>query len=167
MNIPLNINWQQILLHLFNFAILAGGLYFLLYKPVKDFMEKRTKYYQDMEDEAQRKVSEAEAMNAEYKKQLQEVDEEIHQKRVEAMQSIKEVSDQRLAEAENRANAIVAEAEKVADRSRTRALRDAQKELQELAVAATKKIVLESDEDAFDQFLSAAERGTSNERTQR
>ena len=26
MNIPLNIDWQQILLHLFNFTILAGGL---------------------------------------------------------------------------------------------------------------------------------------------
>ena len=30
MNIPLNIDWQQILLHLMNFVILAGGLYFLL-----------------------------------------------------------------------------------------------------------------------------------------
>ena len=41
MSIPLNIDWQQILLHLFNFAILAGGLYLLLYKPVKRFMEQR------------------------------------------------------------------------------------------------------------------------------
>ena len=32
MNIPLNIDWQQILLHLLNFAILAGGLYLLLYR---------------------------------------------------------------------------------------------------------------------------------------
>ena len=39
MNIPLNIDWQQILLHLLNFAILAGGLYLLLFKPVKAFME--------------------------------------------------------------------------------------------------------------------------------
>ena len=31
MNIPLNIDWQQILLHLLNFVILAGGLYLLLY----------------------------------------------------------------------------------------------------------------------------------------
>ena len=38
---PLNIDWQQILLHLLNFAILAFGLYFLLYKPVKAFREKR------------------------------------------------------------------------------------------------------------------------------
>ena len=48
MNIPLNIDWQQILLHLFNFSILVGGLYLLLFKPVKNFMDKRTKHYQDM-----------------------------------------------------------------------------------------------------------------------
>ena len=31
---PLNIDWQQILLHLLNFAILFAGLWLLLYKPV-------------------------------------------------------------------------------------------------------------------------------------
>ena len=41
MNIPLNIDWQQILLHLLNFAILAGGLYLLLYKPVKAGISSR------------------------------------------------------------------------------------------------------------------------------
>ena len=41
MGVPLNIDWQQILLHLFNFVLLAGGLYFLLYAPVRNFMEKR------------------------------------------------------------------------------------------------------------------------------
>ena len=49
MNIPLNIDWQQILLHLLNFVILAGGLYLLLYKPVKTFMEKRQQYYQEQD----------------------------------------------------------------------------------------------------------------------
>lgn len=46
MNIPLNIDWQQILLHLFNFAILVGGLYLLLYNPVKNSSrrEKNTMY---------------------------------------------------------------------------------------------------------------------------
>ena len=38
---PLNIDWQQILLHWMNLAILTGGLYVLLYKPVKEFIAKR------------------------------------------------------------------------------------------------------------------------------
>ena len=44
MGIPLNVDWQQILLHLFNFIILFGGLWLLLYKPVKNFMAKREVY---------------------------------------------------------------------------------------------------------------------------
>ena len=42
---PLNIDWQQILLHLLNFLILFAGLYFILYKPVKKFMKKRADGY--------------------------------------------------------------------------------------------------------------------------
>ena len=92
MNIPLNIDWQQILLHLLNFVILAGGLYLLLYKPVLAFMEKRQAYY----------------------------------------------------------------------REHDRQLADAQKELEELAVTATEKLVLRSGGDAFDQFLNEAERSESH-----
>ena len=38
---PLNINIQQIVLHALNFVILFGALYFLLYKPVKSYMDGR------------------------------------------------------------------------------------------------------------------------------
>ena len=41
MNLPLNIDFQQILLHLLNFVILAGGLYLLLYKPVNKFITEK------------------------------------------------------------------------------------------------------------------------------
>ncbi len=50
--IPLNLDWQQILLHLLNFVILFAILYFLLYKPVKNFIEKRRKAYEDIDNEA-------------------------------------------------------------------------------------------------------------------
>ena len=44
---PLNINLQQILLHALNFVILFGALYFLLYKPVRDFMDSRKAHYEN------------------------------------------------------------------------------------------------------------------------
>ena len=49
MGVPLNIDWQQILLHMFNLIILTGGLYFLLYQPVTAFMKKRQEYYAGLE----------------------------------------------------------------------------------------------------------------------
>lgn len=64
MSIPLNIDWQQILLHLFNFAILAGGLYLLLYKPVKQFMEQREADYRKAHDAAQAAQAQAEQLKA-------------------------------------------------------------------------------------------------------
>ena len=51
---PLNINFQQILLHMFNFVILAFGLYMLLYKPVVAFMKKREDHFADLEKQAQK-----------------------------------------------------------------------------------------------------------------
>ena len=48
------------------------------------------------------------------------------------------------------------------EREHDKLLSDAQKELKDLAVTATEKLVLQSDGDAFDQFLDAAERGKSH-----
>ena len=59
MGVPLNIDWQQILLHAFNLIILTGGLYFLLYQPVTAFMKKRQDYYAGLEADAQAKLREA------------------------------------------------------------------------------------------------------------
>ena len=55
MNVPLNIDWQQILLHALNLVILIAGLYLLLFKPVKRFMDERTQKYQSMADDAAEK----------------------------------------------------------------------------------------------------------------
>lgn len=164
MNIPLNISLQQILLHLFNFAILAGGLYFLLYKPVKNVMDQRTAHYQEMEDAAQEKLRQAEELNASYGEKLRGIDEEIRQERAKAQKAVKAITDQRLAEAQAQADSIVAEAEKSAARSREKSIADAQKELQNMAVTATEKLVLQSGGNAFDQFLDIAERGGKDER---
>lgn len=66
MGIPLNVDWQQILLHLFNFIILFGGLWLLLYKPVKNFMAKREAYYKDMDKAAAEKLAAAENEQQKY-----------------------------------------------------------------------------------------------------
>ena len=59
MSVPLNINLQQILLHLLNFVILFAVLYFFLYDPVKKFMDNRIQYYQDIDEQAKQNLQEA------------------------------------------------------------------------------------------------------------
>ena len=67
---PLNIDFQQVLLHLFNFVVLFGGLYFLLYKPIRAFMDKREGTYSNMQEKATKALAEAEALKQEYQEKL-------------------------------------------------------------------------------------------------
>ena len=60
---PLNINLQQILLHALNFVILFGAMYFLLYKPVKSFMDSRKAHYEKMDEDAKAVLAEAEIIH--------------------------------------------------------------------------------------------------------
>ena len=83
-NIPLNIDWQQILLHFFNFSILVGGLYLLLFKPVKNFMDKREKHYADMESAAVAREKDTEALKAAMAQREAALDAELDEKRTAA-----------------------------------------------------------------------------------
>ena len=139
MNIPLNIDWQQILLHLFNFTILAGGLYLLLYRPVKEFMQK------------------ADQLKKDYQQKLSEADSEIAQKRADAQKQLEAFRQQQVSQAEKQAQAILQKAKESADCEHEQMLSKASKELTDLAVSAAEKIVLKDQGDPYDQFLNLVE----------
>lgn len=163
MNIPLNIDLQQILLHWLNLAILVGGLYFLLYKPVKDFMQKRQEHYQELERQAQEKLQEAERVQAEYQSKLDGVEEELHEARQKAQQAVQKSADEQLALAQAQAREIVVDAHAQAAQAREKALRDSQRELKRLAAQAAEKLAFHPETDAFDQFLDLTEGGGKHE----
>ncbi|MCM1568447.1 MAG: ATP synthase F0 subunit B [Roseburia sp.] len=163
MNLPLNIDLQQIFLHLFNFVILAGGLYLLLYKPVKDFMDKRAAYYENLDKEAKAKLEEAEQLNAVYREQLKEVDKEIAKNRAKAVKELQDQCDSELQTAKKQAAKLIANAQIEAEHERARILADTQKEIAGMAVAATKKLLYRSVTDTYDQFLAGAEGSVGDE----
>ena len=84
MNLPLNIDLQQIFLHMLNFVILVGGLYFILYAPVKKFMDQRTAHYAEMDKAAADKLAAAEKLEADHQAQLDKLDDELRQRRAES-----------------------------------------------------------------------------------
>lgn len=167
MNIPLNIDWQQILLHLFNFAILAGGLYLLLYRPVKDFMKKREEHYQSMDEAAERAHADAAQLQEQYASRLSQADAEIAQKRVEAQRELDQYRAQQMGAARQEAQSILDRAKENAEREHEEMLARAQKELADLAVTATEKLVLKAQGDPYEQFLDLAERGGAHEQPER
>lgn len=165
MSIPLNIDWQQILLHLFNFAILAGGLYLLLYRPVKNFMEQRQNHYEGMHQQAQQDREQAEKLKAEYEDKMSQVEAAITQRKTEAEQELSQLRSQRVAEAKQEAEAILAKARESAKREQEELVSSVSKELVDMAVTAAEKIALGADGDPYEQFLNLAERRTSHEQS--
>lgn len=161
---PLNVDWQQILLHLFNFIVLFAILYFLLYKPVKQFMEKRTEYYKNLDDEARANLADSEKTKEEYQKKLDTVEDEISAKRQEAYIKMEEVSAAKIKLAEEEAAKIVAEAHKDIEYDRVKMMKQAKKEIRHMVTSAAEKFVAKSTtSEAFDEFLEAAKRGEEDE----
>ena len=153
---PLNIDWQQILLHMLNFVILAGGLYFILYKPVKSFMAKREQHYKEMNDAAETNRAEAAALRkATQEKYDAAVDEIVHM-RTKASDEIEAEKQRLLGEARAEARRILETAGKTAEMRSKKALADSNDELRALAMEAVEKLLI-NDGSALDKFLDAAE----------
>lgn len=156
---PLNIDFQQILLHLFNFVLLFAILYFLLYKPVHDFMAKRSASIDMLNNDAQAKLKEAEDIKAEYEKNLANVKVEIEQRKTEAEHEVSLIKAKKIKEAEGEAERIISDARRRAEAEREKILKDTNSEIVELANAMAEQVVTKSASEAFELFLKSAERG--------
>ena len=163
MNMPLNIDWQQILLHLLNFVILAGGLYFILYKPVKSFMEKREAHYKEIDEEANKKLLDANKLNEEYAQKLKSAEADIRMSKSKAAEENAKASQASLEEAKKKTDKIISDAEQKAKELKERYIEDAKKEVDLLAEEAAEKIVMDSEKSVLDKFLDIAEAGDNFE----
>jgi F-type H+-transporting ATPase subunit b len=156
--VPLNIDWQQILLHLFNFTILFGALYILLYKPVKNFMASRENYYADMDSKAEQALKDAENSRVTYDEKVRNFDQEAAAEKARIRKEAEAARDRQLAEAKASAEKIISDARVEAGREKDEIIASAQKAITEMVTGAMEKLTLEqSASEAFDQFLDAAE----------
>ena len=153
MGVPLNIDWQQILLHVFNLIILTGGLYFLLYQPVTAFMKKRQEYYAGLEADAQAKLQEAEQKVREADETLSGMQAEAEQLRADAMKQADAEAAARLAGADAEKQKILAAAKAQAAREK-----EANEQIGALVSNAVDKLVSDAD-DPYADFLHAVKRG--------
>lgn len=161
---PLNIDFQQILLHLLNFTVLFAILYFLLYKPVKKFMDQRVEYYKNLDEESKAKLADAEKAKEEYQEKLALVDDEISAKKRQAHRDIEDAHAAKIKSAKEEADQIIANAHKTIEDERAKMLKEAQSEITDMVVNAAEKLVAQSTTSkSFDNFLDVAERGEADE----
>ncbi len=161
MNIPLNIDFLQVLLHLLNFVILAGGLTFLLYKPVARFLEERREQFAKAEEENRRAEEENQRLRAEYEQKLEEAEAEIQERQKVAEKEWADVAAQQIDAAREKAAAILREAEEEAEERKEHILESAQTEISELVVTAAQKLLgdtvtPERNRALYDEFVRLA-----------
>ena len=167
---PLNIDLLQILLHMLNFVILAGGLTFLLFKPVNKFLEKRRAYFAEIEEKNRQDSEKNEELRIEYEKKLRDAEAEILEKKRISEKEQAEISDQYIKEAKEKATAIIQAAENEAEERKNHILESAQTEIGELVLTAAQKLVSntvtpERNSDLYDEFIRLAEKDMSDERS--
>ena len=167
---PLNIDFLQILLHMLNFVILAGGLTFLLFKPVERFLEQRREQFAAAEEKNRQAAQENERLRAEYEQKLRDADAEILERKKAAEKEWADISAQYIREAKEKAAAIILAAEQEAEERKEHILESAQTEIGELVVTATQKLLSdtvnpERDSALYDEFIRLAEGTVSEERS--
>lgn len=159
---PLNIDIQQILLHMFNLIILGGGLYVLLYKPVKDFMDKRVNTFENMEKQARLVLQEAEDKKLEYEERLANVQSEIKEMKSAAEKEVEAMTEAQIHSAKKEAEQIMKVAKINSDREKQKAIEEAKEEITQLAIDATRKLV-RKEEDSYRSFVEATKVGVKHE----
>ena len=157
MQLPLNIDWQQILLHALNLVILVGGLYALLFKPVKKFMDQRTENYQKMKADAENAQAQAESLKAELSERMKQADAEAQTYRQETMARAEKEAGAVLDSARSQAEKIVNTAREKAANEEKQIVQNAQSEIARLSVEATQKLMDYKLSDVYNQFLDSAE----------
>ena len=153
---PLNIDWQQILLHLLNFTILAGGLYFILYKPVKNFMGTREAHYRELDEQSKRDREAAAALRKAAQEKYDAAEDEISLLRTRVSDELEAEKQRQLSEARAQARRILETAGKTAELRNKKALADSNEEIRAMALEAVQKLLV-NDGSALDKFLDAAE----------
>lgn len=159
---PLNIDWQQILLHVFNFLILATGLSLLLFKPVRKFMrEREEKYKKSAEEHAKRKEEIAE-LDRQREEKLAGLDGEMDAKRRELISRSEKEGKKIVTDAEERARAIIADGKTRAEQERAAYMAQASDEIAKMVVQSAEKLLVvgstpENDSALYDSYLKTAQ----------
>lgn len=166
---PLNIDLLQILLHMLNFVILAGGLSFLLFKPVNRFLEQRCEQFAEAEKKNFEAAEKNEQLRTEYEQKLQDADKEISERKKDAEKEWVDISEQYISEAKEKASAIIHAAEQEAEERKEHILESAQTEIGELVITATQKLLSdtvtpERNSALYDEFIRLAEAAVAEKR---
>lgn len=136
-----------------NFILLIGILYYLLYKPVRQFMDQRTAEIEGQIRSAEENQKAAEALRLELERQTQESRQQARQFLDEATKRAEQVQAQLIAEARAEAQTIIEKAREAAQREKEQAWKELKQQAGELSLLLASKVISESLDQAKHQSL--------------
>ena len=161
--LPLGIDFVQVLLHLFNVVILFAGLYILLYAPVKAFMDKRQEYFRSLKEDAEKAKQEAEEQKAAYDQKLKDAEVEIAAGKKAAEKELDEIRKQTRDAAKAEARELLEDTRRQAERERRAIISGAREDISRMIEEAARKVMQGEDAgDPYEEFLKDAERNHNN-----
>ena len=140
----LGLGWEKILLYLANFAILFVGLTFLLYKPIKKFMVKRTEEIAAEVNSAEKIKAEAEEIRRQGEETAKNAEEAAKNLILENEKEEKNALEERealIAKAREEAERILRDAEKDALEERKKSVVGAKNDVADLAITIAREIL--------------------------
>jgi F-type H+-transporting ATPase subunit b len=135
--------WPDFWYRALNFGLMAGLLFFVLRKPLRDFFAKRTRTIANTLSELETKKKEAERSYQEYNEKLAELDKETARILEEYRAQGEAEKAKIIAGAEQSAAEIQAQAERAIQQEVKSATLALKREIAELSVAAAEKVLRE------------------------
>jgi F-type H+-transporting ATPase subunit b len=137
----LSFSWATFVVTIINIGILFFILRAVLFKPVTQFMEARTKKIQDRFDEAERSQSQAKLLLKEYGERLDRAREEAERILRNARETAQAEADRILAEGKAEADRLMENARKQIELDRSAALGQFKAEAAALVIGAASRLL--------------------------
>lgn len=134
-------NTAELLWTIFNFVVLFGALYKLLYKPLIGAINKRDTEIHDMIASAKADQAEADRLRKEFEAKIQEAQREAQSILNQATKAATNAKEQIESEARTKASEMIENATKTIEREKSKALAELRSEVANLAVAVAGKVI--------------------------
>ena len=140
----LGINGPFLLSQIVNFLILFGALYFLLWKPMLKMLNERKQRIAQGLGDAEQARKDRERAQAEYEERIKQAEQEREAILARAAGEGEQARAEALAQARAQAERVVAEGKEAVERERQRMLADLRGQIAALSIAAANKLIGEA-----------------------
>ncbi len=149
----LDIDLVTILAEILNFLVIAAALYFLLFKPSVERIEKRSRKNEALLSNAKQKEQEAEQKLTQIEDRLSNIDKEIEAQLEEAYKKAQAESEALIEETQKEAEKIIKDAEREAEKRQNLEIEELEQELVDAIMNISAQVLLKTTPDKTHERL--------------